>query len=179
YSKPTEMLEDARRVLARVEAGEAADTEAATAAAAAGEVAPSSAVKLPAEMEGVNRTVMIVESRIEMQDVFREKLKKYGYRVLVFSDPTRAIARIEDAHNRIADVVLFSALSLADDALEAFNKFGSTDATKNLPAILFVDPKQSDLIKQAKLSDTRVLVSMPLKVRELRETLLKLLGPAE
>jgi tRNA A-37 threonylcarbamoyl transferase component Bud32 len=179
YSKPTEMLEDAKRVLARVEAGEVADAEAATAAAAAGEVPMASAVKLPSEMEGVNRTVMVVESRIEMQDVFREKLKKYGYRVLVFSDPARAIARIDDAHNKLVDVVLFSALALSDDALDAFNKFGSSDATKNLPAILFVDPKQSDLIKNAKLSDKRVLVSMPLKVKELRETLMQLLGPPE
>jgi serine/threonine-protein kinase len=114
-----------------------------------------------------------------MQDLFREKLKKYGYRVLVFSDPTRAVARIEDSATKLVDCVLFSTLALSDDALEAFNKFGSSDATKKIPAILFVDAKQSDLIKGAKLSDKRVLVSTPLKVKELRETLLKLLGPPE
>ena len=113
---------------------------------------------------------------MEMQDVFREKLKKYGYRVLVFSDPVRAIARIEDSATKLVDCVLFSTLSLAEDSLEAFNKFGASEATKKIPAILFVDPKQSELIKEAKLSDKRVLVSMPLKVRELRETLTKLLG---
>ena len=178
YSTPTEMLEDAKRVQARVEAGETADSEAAAAAAADGEVVPMApALKMPSEMEGASRTVMIVESRIEMQDVFREKLKKYGYRVLVFSDPERAIARIEDSATKLVDCVLFSTLALSDDALEAFNKFGSSDATKKIPAILFVDAKQSDLIKSAKLSDKRILVSTPLKVKELRETLLKLLGP--
>jgi hypothetical protein len=96
--------------------------------------------------------------------------------VLVFSDPARAITRIEDATTKLVDCVLFSTLSLADDSLVAFNKFGASDATKKIPAILFVDPKQSDLIKEARLSDKRVLVSMPLKVRELRETLTKLLG---
>lgn len=177
YSTPTEMLEDAKRVQARVEAGETADSEAA-AAAADGEVVPMApALKMPSEMEGASRTVMIVESRIEMQDVFREKLKKYGYRVLVFSDPERAVARIEDAATKLVDCVLFSTLALSDDALEAFNKFGSSDQTKKIPAILFVDAKQSDLIKSAKLSDKRILVSTPLKVKELRETLLKLLGP--
>lgn len=178
YSTPTEMLEDAKRVQARVEAGETADSEAAAAAAADGEVVPvAPALKMPAEMEGASRTVMIVESRIEMQDVFREKLKKYGYRVLVFSDPERAIARIEDSATKLVDCVLFSTLALSDDALEAFNKFGSSDQTKKIPAILFVDAKQSDLVKSAKLSDKRILVSTPLKVKELRETLLKLLGP--
>ena len=96
--------------------------------------------------------------------------------MLVFSDPIRALARIEDAHTKLVDCVLFSTLSLADEALEAFNQFGSSDATKKIPAILFVDPKQSDLIKGARLSDKRVLVSMPLKVKELRETLVNLLG---
>ena len=38
---------------------------------------------------------MIVESKIEMQDVLRDRLKKYGYRVLVFSDPQRAVKRFE------------------------------------------------------------------------------------
>ena len=177
YSTPTEMLEDAKKVQARVEAGEAADAQAAAIAAAAGEVVPITPVVKPlSEMEGASRTIMIVESRIEMQDVFREKLKKYGYRVLVFSDPERAIARIEDAATKLVDCVLFSTLGLADDSLEAFNKFGSNEATKKIPAILFVDPKQSDLIKEAKLSDKRVLVSMPLKVKELRATLVNLLG---
>jgi tRNA A-37 threonylcarbamoyl transferase component Bud32/CheY-like chemotaxis protein len=175
FSKPTEMLEEAKKVQARVEAGEVADAEAAATASASGEVAPTAAAK-PVEMEGADRTIMIVESRIEMQDVFREKLKKYGYRVLVFSDPARAITRIEDAATKLVDCVLFSTLALADESLDAFNKFGANEATKKIPAILFVDPKQSDLIKGAKLSDKRVVVSMPLKVRELRETLTKLLG---
>lgn len=176
YATPTEMLEDAKKVQLRVEAGEAAEAEAAAVAEASGEPAPVPIPKLPSEMEGASRAVMIVESRMEMQDVFREKLKKYGYRVLVFSDPERAIARIDDAPDKLIDCILFSTLSLGVEALEAFNKFGGSDATKKVPAILFVDPKQSELIKTAKLSDKRVLLSMPLKVRELRETLLKLLG---
>jgi len=174
YSKPNEMLEDAKKVQARVEAGDVADAEAAATAAASGEVVPMAPAK-PVEMEGADRTIMIVESRMEMQDVFREKLKKYGYRVLVFSDPARAIARIEDSPTKLVDCILFSTLALGDEALEAFNKFGSNDVTKKIPAILFVDPKQSELIQGARLSDKRVLVSMPLKVRELRETLTKLL----
>lgn len=176
FATPGEMLEEAKKVQLRVEAGEAADAEAAAAAEASGAPIPVPIPKLPSEMEGASRAVMIVESRMEMQDVFREKLKKYGYRVLVFSDPERAIARIDDAPDKLIDCILFSTLSLGDVALQAFNKFGGSDATKKVPAILFVDPKQSELIKMAKLSDKRVLLSMPLKVKELRETLLKLLG---
>src|SRR5260221_830659 len=110
---------------ARGEDGEAGCGKAAEAGAAEG-VVPMAHAK-PTEMEGADRTIMIVESRIEMQDVFREKLKKYGYRVLVFSDPARAIVRIEDAPTKLIDCILFSTLALGDEALEAFNKFGSND----------------------------------------------------
>src|SRR5436190_7953113 len=77
FTTPGEMLEEAKKVQARVEAGEVADAEAAATAAAAGEIVPMPPPKT-VEMEGIDRTIMIVESRMEMQDVFREKLKKYG-----------------------------------------------------------------------------------------------------
>ena len=118
---------------------------------------------------------MIVESKIEMQDLLRDRLKKHGYRVLIFSDPQRAILRFETDDKQPADCVLFCAQDLGESALEAFNKFGSRAATKEVPAILFVDAKQTDLIKSADLAPHRVLLTNPLRVRELRETLLKLL----
>ena len=46
----------------------------------------------PLEREGEDRTVMLVESSISMQDTIRNALKKRGYRVLVFGDPRRALA---------------------------------------------------------------------------------------
>ena len=46
-----------------------------------------------------------------------------------------------------------------------------------IPAVLFVDPKQPNLIKAAQLAPHRVLLQAPLKVRELREALRKLLRP--
>ena len=39
-------------------------------------------------------SVMVVESNQHMQDVFRDAFKKAGYRVLVTSDPVRAVARL-------------------------------------------------------------------------------------
>jgi CheY-like chemotaxis protein len=140
---------------------------------------PAVVEKTPSEQEGAHKTVMVVESKIEMQDVLRERLKKHGYRVLVFSDPQRAILRFETDDRAPADCVLFCAQDLGESALEAFNKIGTRASTKELPAILFVDSKQSDLIKAADLAPHRVLLTSPLRVKELRQTLLKLLqGPA-
>ena len=175
FSTPTEMLEEAKKVLRRIEAGDVAAAEAAAVAAAA-EGLPAPALPALLEQEGAQRTVMIVETKIEMQDVLRDRLKKHGYRVLIFNDPQRAFKRFEEDDKRPADCVFFSTLSLGREALHAFNQFGDAAATKDVPAILFVDEKQTSLVKEASLAEHRVLLSMPLKVRELRTTLLKLLG---
>ena len=171
YSSAREMHDDAKRILARLEAGDLLDTDATEAPAVA------KLERLPTDNEGANRTVMVVESKIEMQDVLRERLKKYGYRVLVFSDPQRALKRFVDDDHQPADCVLFCAEYLGQEALEAFNEFGTHPQTKDVPAILFVDGRQTDLIKDAQLAPHRVLLSTPLKVRELRDALLKLQRP--
>jgi serine/threonine-protein kinase len=115
--------------------------------------------------EGRNKTVMVIESKADLQDLMREKLKSRGYRVLVFSNPERALQRFENDDNSPADCVIFSAPELGNDALEAFNRFASDEKTKNVPAI----------IRGANMAPHRLMLAMPLKVRELRIALLKLL----
>ncbi|GAB5404348.1 MAG: serine/threonine-protein kinase [Aureliella sp.] len=133
----------------------------------------------PAETEGKGKTVMLVESKIEFQDLIREKLKKRGYRVLVISDPARALARFAPDEESPADCVVFSAPELAASALNAFNEFGAAEHTAHIPAILLVDRKQQFVIRNAKPGPKRMLLAMPLKVRELRTALLRMLKPAD
>jgi hypothetical protein len=76
-----------------------------------------------------------------------------------------------------ADCVIFCTQYLGSASLDAFNEFGSREATKSIPAVLYVDPKQPALIKAAQLAPHRVMLQAPLKVRELREALKKLLRP--
>jgi eukaryotic-like serine/threonine-protein kinase len=135
----------------------------------------ASVVKTPT-MEGLSRTVMLIEANAGMQDLLREKLKKHGYRVLIVSDPKRGTSRFTGTQH-VADVVIFSALDLGAAAVAAFNDFGDDDVTREMPAILFLDQSQQSLAAEAKLAPHRVTVSMPLKVKELRQTLLKLLTP--
>jgi serine/threonine-protein kinase len=172
FGSAQEMLDEAQRVLIKVEAYE----KAVAAGAEAAEAAEVAAAEMPAEMEGLSRTVMIVESKMEIQDVLRERLKKHGYRVLIFSDPERAIQRFLDSPQTPADCVMFCCPTLGDAALEAFNKFGTLAETKHVPAILFVDGKQGDLVRGALIGAQRVVMAAPLKLRELRQTLLRLLN---
>lgn len=129
--------------------------------------------------EGEGYIVMLVESKPGLQNAIRERLKSRGYRVLVISDPNRALARFDAFEDPPADCVIFSASNLGSLAMEAFNRFGSDDHTKEIPAMLLVDKRQSRLISEAQGGAHRKLVALPLKVRELRAALLQLLGGIE
>lgn len=128
-----------------------------------------------ASQEGKGRTVMLVESKIELQNAIRDRLKKRGYRVLVISDPARALARFDPNEDVPADCVVFSAHELGNAALEAFNQFGTDEHTAAIPAVLLVDQKQQHIIGRAIMDAHRRMLSLPLKVRELRDMLKKLL----
>jgi len=111
--------------------------------------------------------------------LLRERLKSRGYRVLVFSDPSRALDRFTKDDSHPADCVVFSATDLGNQALEAFNQLAETDYTAHVPAVLLVDPKQQNIIRLAKRDDRHILLPMPLKVRDLRAALMKLIVPQE
>lgn len=168
YQTPNELLEDIRVTLDRLEAGDTLTT----ARIAAGKKDDPAAAD--AATEGANKTIMLVESKLEFQDLIREKLKKRGYRVLVISDPARALARFIPDEDPPADCVLFSAPELSSAALDAFNELGSQSHTAHIPAILLVDRKQQFIIRNAKVGPKRMMLAMPLKVRELRTALLRL-----
>jgi serine/threonine-protein kinase len=121
----------------------------------------------------LQRSLMVVESNVELQNIFRERLKSSGYRVLVTQDPERALARFVD-DVKTADCVMFCAGGLGEPALDAFNRFGEDPATQPIPAILLLAENQQKWKSQAKLDKHRVVISMPVKLRELREALGKL-----
>lgn len=127
--------------------------------------------------EGNGKTLIVVESKPELQDILREKLKKRGYRVLIYGDPERALSRFAPDETAPADCVVLCAPELGNLALEAFNTFGSQEHTKHIPVVMLVDPKQQHIIRGAKTNMNHVLIPMPLKVRELRQALVKLTMP--
>src|SRR5690606_33359181 len=59
--------------------------------------------------EGEGRVVMLVESQSALQNAVRERLKAKGYRVLVISNPNRALDRFVEGEPPPADLVIFSA----------------------------------------------------------------------
>lgn len=171
YARAIDMLNDLKLVQKRLEEG-TADADLPL-PASSGAAAPGQTT----DQEGAGKTIMVVESKIEMQDTLREHLKRRGYRVLIIGNAERAVARFNDYEPPPADCVMFCAPELGEAALEAFNTFATLDHTKHIPAVLFIDHKQAGEVVSANLSKHRVQLTMPLKVRELRQTLIKLLAP--
>lgn len=163
YQSPGEMLIDLQAAMQKLDqpyTPPAAEEAAPAKAAATAPIVPQ-------------RTLMFVESNIGMQDVVRERLKNRGYRVLVTADPERALARFADGA-KAADCVIFSTGELGTAALDAFNRFGDGMHTAGIPAVLLLDENHKDWEAKAKLGQHRLLISMPIKLRELRQVLAQL-----
>ncbi len=122
---------------------------------------------------GPPKSVMVVESNPQMQDKFRSRMKKEGYRVLVMRDPSLAMRRFE-SEPEVADCVVFSCLDLGREGVDAFNRFGNLAATRNTPAILLLDKKQQEWEAQAETTDRRIVLTMPISMRQLRAAITKI-----
>ena len=122
--------------------------------------------------QGQPRKLMIVESDVKMQDMLRELFKRNHYRVLVLSDPARALDRFfQDP--KAADIVLFTTSSNGRVALETFNRFGQEPTTRDLPAVLLLDQNHGHWEDEAQTSEHRAVVKMPIKMRDLRGALME------
>ena len=126
-------------------------------------------------LEGESRTVMIVESNIEVQNILRDRLKRCGYRVLVISDPGRAINRLEAFSEPDVDCVIFSTADIGASAVEAFNRLATGEYTSDIPAILLLGKAHSSWKDHAKLDEQHVAMSTPIRLGELRKSLRQLI----
>ena len=136
-----------------------------------GQSQPAAGLTPPEEQH----SVMVVESDSQMQDVFRKGFKRAGYRVLLTSDPSRALHRLrQDA--TAAECVLINAQKLGQRALEGFNQFGEDPKTSLIPMVLLLDETQRDWKTEALTGDRRVVLSMPITMKQLRATMAKLVA---
>ena len=169
YPSPGEMLADLQAAMPRLNEASPPATDRKEA---------SKKPPAPEPQRAWQPTLMLVESNVQLQDVMRQRLKNTGYRVLVTADPDRALSRFADG-NKAADCVVFSTTELGQPALDAFNRFGDDDDTAGIPAVLLLGQHHKSWEKQARLADHRVLVAMPIKLRQFREVLAKLVPHAK
>lgn len=175
YQTPGELLTDLQEALERLNRGEhdAASPAEFESVVPAVWTPPSRGTPSSAKP---SRSVMFVESNQRFQDLLRTAFKKAGYRVLVTSDPQRALARFEEEKLPAAAIV-FSASQLGEAAVEAFRTFAAGERTRALPAILLAEGNHAELADrlQAELTGHRQLLSLPIKTTQLQQVLDRLL----
>jgi serine/threonine protein kinase len=171
---PTQALKEIDSVIAAIEAGDIRKYS----KALSDQESEEFARRTRKYTEGLGFTVMVIESRKDVQDQLRDRLKRRGYKVLILSDPRRALSRFEDLDIKEAapaDCVIFSCAGLGAASLEAFNFFATHQRMKDLPAILLIGEDQLHFRDVAHLNEHRVSVTMPIKFRELQQNLRQLL----
>jgi len=162
YQTPGEMLTDLKLATKRVEMNKEDPEE-----------ARKKSVRLEGhDSEGHPRKLMVVESDVKMQDVFRKLFKKHGYRVLVTNDPQRLFERFY-ADQKTAEILLISSGHLGRGALDAFNRLSTEPCMKDLPAVILLGDQHDDWEPKTPQDVHRVVVHMPIKSRALREAILQ------
>ena len=167
---PAELVSEIQATVRNVESGASDGTKEVAKETISSTVTPNAEV----DLEGDMRTILVIEKKVEMQDVLRERLKKRGYRVLVIGNIARALTRFEDP-DELPDCVIFSTAEHGEELVQAFNEFCQDSETRELPAVLLVDKRRRDLVEMANFDTHHVLVQMPLKVKELAATLKRLI----
>lgn len=118
-------------------------------------------------------TLICLETRNKAQDALREYFSRHGFRVLVLTDPLRALQRIETDD--------ISGLVLIGDALES-NIPGTFQAAvarcrkRSTAVVLTLSTKHSDLIEKCRSGSGAVVLSERVTLRAIREALIELTG---
>jgi len=158
YQTPAAMLADLRLAMKRI----------------------SGATKTGQEGSGIlahtepTHTVMVVEANPQMQDIFRQGLKRAGYRVLLTADLDRAWNRFQQESSR-PDCLIVSTERLGEPAVGLFNRFAEDVQTQQIPAVLLLGDGQEQWIRDAKTADHRIVLQLPLTMKQFCAALGRLL----
>jgi tRNA A-37 threonylcarbamoyl transferase component Bud32 len=120
------------------------------------------------------KNVLCVESQGEIQEAFRKTLSKMGYRVFLVGDPERAAERYRE---QPPDAVIFDADGLGPEAVQAFLDMHDKahEDGHALAALVLLGPRQSTLKDKLPTDDRLVVLSKPLKMKQVQDAITQLL----
>ncbi len=129
--------------------------------------------------EGEDKTILLIESNLKLQDTLRSKLKDLGYRVLITADPDRGLERFEDyepEETPPVDCVVFGTVGLGRSGLKAYRDFVIAENTKDVPALLIIVDQLEKYVKPEWIGEKQMAFKMPLKFKHVQRGLRKLLA---
>ena len=162
YQTPDRILADLESLVARMSGKPAPSSQ------EDGEAAPAPKAYIP---EKPLKNLLLVEGDVKRQEQLRGALGKAGYSVITATtDPFVAVGKFfENAHT--AEGLLINAQDVGAPALNAFNRLADNPRTQEVAIVLLLDEPQREWEQDAKTSDNRVVLHMPLKMKALCQVL--------
>jgi eukaryotic-like serine/threonine-protein kinase len=120
-----------------------------------------------------SKSVLCVESQAEIQDALRKSLSRMGYRVLLVSDAEVAAERFRESK---VDAVVFDTDGHDSDAIDAFVDMHEKahEDGQQLRAVVLLGAKQADLKDKLPADDQLIVLSKPIKMKQLQNALFRL-----
>jgi serine/threonine-protein kinase len=164
YQKAGEMLSDLRNAARRLETGDE------------GAVAVSS-LRIGQKTDRQERiknldtkTVLIVDSNPQTQESLKALMEKLHFKTLCINNPDE-VSKMFAKDDLTAQCILFNGQSLGIRAVRAFNDFSQYRGLRDVGAILILDAGQTEWESSVTLQPNRIIMTMPITVKEIREVL--------
>jgi CheY-like chemotaxis protein/predicted Ser/Thr protein kinase len=122
-------------------------------------------------------TLFIVEGKERLQDAFREKFKELGYRVLLASDPLRALDRFRQ---QPFNALIIDAGTAGMDGVRVFDQVMNEAVTRGVPCsgVVLLNEDQEDFAAQMKPRKTVAALRRPVTLKQLHRKLTELMALA-
>jgi len=116
------------------------------------------------------RTIFLVESDEQLQDVLRAKLKEKGFRMLIAADPARALERF---HQQSFDVLIVNASTTGEGGYYAFESIMEEARRQRRPCrgILLLSEEQAEWQERLAEFPAAATLIQPVKYRQLLQTI--------
>ena len=110
--------------------------------------------------------VYVVEQNPKLQDVFRDKLKKAGFRVLMSTDATNALKRYQQSPYH---ALLIDAGTVGKDGVDTFRKvLREADSTRlDLSGVLILNEDQAEWVEQVKGFEHATALVRPVGMKQI------------
>ena len=117
-----------------------------------------------------SKSVLCVETQTEIQDAFRKTLSAMGYKVLLVSDAERAAERFREAP---VDAVVFDTDGQDEESFDAFLDMHERahEDGHELVAVVLLGHKQDDLKERLPSGDRLIVLSKPIKMKQVQDAL--------
>ena len=164
YQKAGEMLNDLRNAARRLESGEGGASSIAS-------LRLGQTSNRHERMKNLKtKTVLIVDANPQTQSYLKALMEKLQFQTLCVNNPDE-VKKIFTEDDLAAQCILFNGQSLGMRAVRAFNDFSQYRGLRDVGTILILDEGQADWADSVTLSPNRIIMTMPITVKQIRAIL--------